>query len=124
MPLRMLIDSGAVDAEDVALVGARNLDPPEVDFIREHGIRTGEEGIEAAVDGAACTYVAFDADVLDPSELAVFMPESAGLSLDDAERILRGIQGRTKVLGAGISGASFEPSNVAPLSRLAAALGL
>jgi arginase len=124
MPLRMLIDSGAVDAGDVALVGARNLDPPEEEFIREHGVRTGEEGIGPALNGAACTYVAFDADVLEPSELAVFMPEPAGLSLDDAERILRGIQGRTNVLGAGITGASFEPSNVPALTRLAAALGM
>ena len=35
MPLRMLLDSGAVEAQDVALVGARNLDPPEREFIRE-----------------------------------------------------------------------------------------
>ena len=33
MPLRMLLDSGAVDAQDVALVGARDLDPPEREFI-------------------------------------------------------------------------------------------
>src|SRR4249919_646853 len=37
MPLRMLIDGGAVDACDVALVGARNLDPPEVEFIATAG---------------------------------------------------------------------------------------
>jgi arginase family enzyme len=39
MPLRMLIDGGAIEAPDVALVGARNLDPPEVDFIAMSGIR-------------------------------------------------------------------------------------
>ena len=47
MPLRMLIDSGAVDAGDVALVGARNLDPPEEEFIREPAstsARTGSSG--------------------------------------------------------------------------------
>jgi arginase len=124
MPLRMLIDAGAVDADDVALVGARNLDPPEKEFIRASGVHLGEEGIEAALEGAACTYVAFDADVLEPSELSVFMPEPAGLSVDAAERILRGIQGRRSVLGAGITGATFEPGNVQPLARLAAALAL
>ena len=62
MPLRMLIDSGAVEPEDVALLGARNLDPPEVRFIAASGIRTGAEAIARAVDGAKCTYVAFDAD--------------------------------------------------------------
>src|SRR5205823_2052649 len=40
MPLRMLIDGGAVQPEDVALVGARNLDPPEQEFIAARGVRT------------------------------------------------------------------------------------
>lgn len=123
-PLRMLIDSGAVNAEDVALVGARNLDPPEEEFIREHGVNVGEERIGAALDGTHETYVAFDLDVLEPSEAAVFMPEPGGLAVADAERILAGVRERTNVLGAGFSGASFEPSNVLPMSRLAQALGL
>ena len=41
MPLRMLIDSGAVAAGDVALVGARNLDPPEEAFIAASGVHQG-----------------------------------------------------------------------------------
>src|SRR6266550_9407630 len=44
MPLRMLIDSGAVQPGDVALVGASNLDPPEEEFIRASGLHIGEEG--------------------------------------------------------------------------------
>jgi arginase len=123
-PLRMLIASGAVDADDVALVGARNLDPPEEEFIRTRGVHVGEEGIAGALAGVESTYVAFDLDVLDPSEAAMFMPEPDGLSLAEAERMLRAIAGQTKILGAGFSGASFEPQNVRPLSRLAAALGL
>jgi arginase len=124
MPLRMIIDSGAVRAGDVVLIGARNLDPPEEEFIRQQGIHLGEDGIASALDGVACTYVAFDADALEPSEMAVFMPEPDGLSLDQSERILRDIAARTNVLGAGLSGATFEPANVQPLTRLAAALGL
>jgi arginase len=122
MPLRKLIDSGAIDAGDVALIGARNLDPPEVDFIRARGIHLDEEGIDKALAGASCAYVAFDADVLEPSEASVFMPEPGGLSLSEAERMLAGIAGKTKVLGAGLTGASFEPGNAEPLARLAAAL--
>jgi arginase len=123
-PLRMLIDSGAVEAGDVALVGARNLDPPEEEFIRTHGVHVGEEGIARALDGAACAYVAFDADVLEPGEAAVFMPEPGGLSRARAEELLAGIAARTNVLGAGLTGASFEPANAAPLAGLASALGL
>jgi arginase len=124
MPLRMLIDSGAVRADDVALVGARNLDPPEEEFIRASGVGLGEDGILRALDGAGCTYVAFDADVLEPSELSVFMPEPEGLTLSEAERLLRAVEARTKVLGAGFSGLSFEPSNIQPLTSFAHALGL
>jgi len=124
MPLRMLIDSGAVEAEDVALVGARNLDPPEGEFIATSGIHVGAQGIAEALRRAECTYVAFDADVAEPSELSVFMPEPDGLSLPELERLLVEIRGRTNVLGAGLTGLSFEPSNIEPLSRLAAALGL
>jgi len=74
MPLRKLIDSGAVDAGDVALVGARNLDPPEEAFIRDQGIQVGEEGIVGALEGADCTYIAFDADVLEPSAHTTHCP--------------------------------------------------
>jgi arginase len=124
MPLRMLIDSGAVDARDVALIGARNLDPPEEEFLRSSGVHVGEQGIDRALDGVGCTYVALDCDVLEPSEISAFMPEPGGLSRADTERILGDLSARTKVLGAGFSGLSFEPSNVEPLARFGAALAL
>jgi arginase len=124
MPLRMLLDSGAVDPADVALVGARNLDPPEEEFIRASGLHVGEDGIPKAIDGVGRTYVALDVDILEPSEMSVFMPEPGGPSQVEVERILRDVSGRTKVLGAGFTGLTFEPSNIAPLTRFAAALGL
>jgi arginase family enzyme len=124
MPLRMILDSGAVAPEDVALVGARNLDPPEEEYIAQSGLHTGAGAIERAVEGVDCVYVALDADVLEPSELAVFMPEPDGLSLDEVEAILRSVEELAGVLGAGFTGLSFEPSNVEPLARLAAALKL
>jgi arginase len=124
MPLRMLLDSGAVDARDVALVGARNLDPPEEDFISASGIHTGVAGIAAAVEGAGCAYVALDCDVVEPSELAVFMPEPGGPSLAELQGLLLDVRGRANVLGAGVTGLSFEPSNVEPVARLTAALVL
>jgi arginase family enzyme len=124
MPLRMLLDSGAVAADDVALVGARNLDPPEEEFIRESGLMAGEGGIERALEGAGCTYVALDVDVLEPTEMSVFMPEPDGPSRQDVERILRDVAGRTKILGAGFTGLTFETSNIEPLKGFAAALGL
>ncbi len=124
MPLRMLLDTGAVEPEDVALVGVRSLDPPEEEFLAESRVHVGREGIAPALEGAACTYVALDADVLEPSELSVFMPEPGGLSVPELEEILRGVAADTKVVGAGFSGLSFEPANVEALVRLAVALAL
>jgi arginase family enzyme len=124
MPLRMLLDSGAIEADDVALVGARNLDPPEEEFIRASKLHLGEEGIAQALDGVACTYVALDVDVLEPSEMSVFMPEPGGPSRQDVERILRDVAAQAEVLGGGFTGLTFEPSNIQPLTGFAAALGL
>ena len=124
MPLRMLLDSGAVREEDTVLIGARELDPPEEEFLAQSGVGRGVERIGAALDGTGCTYVALDADVVEPSELSVFMPEPAGLPLVELERILRDVAARTNVLGVGFTGLTFEPSNVPLLGRLASALGL
>jgi arginase family enzyme len=121
MPLRMLIDGGAVDAQDVALVGARNLDPPEVDYIASAGIRDHPEDVLSRVD---CVYVALDCDVLEPSELAVFMPEPGGPSLAEIETLLGRIREGGTVVGAGLTGLAPERENVHKLERLTTALGL
>jgi arginase family enzyme len=75
MPLRMLLDADAVAAEDTVLVGARNLDPAEEVYIDDGGLRVGEGGIVAALTGTEGVYVALDCDVVEPGELAVFLPE-------------------------------------------------
>jgi len=119
MPLRMLLDSGAVRAEDVALVGARNLDPPEVEFIATAGVTVD---VESALAGADAVYVALDADVLDPAEVASFMPEPGGLSAAAIEALLADLP--LPLAGAGFSGLTAEQRNVEPLTRFARALGL
>jgi arginase len=123
-PLRMLLDSGAVDPADVALVGARNLDPPEEDFIAEHWIGVGAEAVDPALEGTVGTYVALDADALGGDEVASFMPEPGGLSVAEVEALLASVSGRKRVLGAGFTALRPEPANVRPLERLSAALGL
>jgi arginase len=124
MPLRMVIDDDAVEAEHVALVGARNLDPPEAEFIGRSGIRLGVQGIEQALEGADAVYVAFDGDVVQPGELAVFMPEPDGPTLTELEELLRRIGARTRVAGVGFTGLVRDEANEPKLERLAAALGL
>ena len=124
MPLRMLIDAGTVEARHVALVGARVLDPPEEEFVAASAIRTGAEGVGAVLDEVSCVYVAVDADGLDASDVAPFMPEPGGIPLAEAEGLLAHVAARGAVVGAGFSGLAPEGRNVAPLTRLAAALGL
>jgi arginase len=123
MPLRMLIDSGAVAARDVCLVGARDLDPPEEEFIAESGIHLDEDGLAGALAGADGVYVALDCDSLDETEVASFMPEPEGLTVDEVELLFRDVQRSSPVLGAGISGLVPEDRNLEPLHRLLAALG-
>jgi arginase len=120
MPLRMLIDGGAVRSEDVALVGARNLDPPEVEFIERAGIH---DTVDAVLDTVDSVYVALDCDVFEPSELAVFMPEPGGPTLAQVERQLGSIRASGSVVGAGFTGLAADAGNVEKLERLAAALG-
>jgi arginase len=121
MPLRMIVDGGAVDAAHVALIGARNLDPPEVEFIGASGIRDAAEDVLHDVD---CVYVAFDLDVLDPAQARPFMPEPAGMMVDDAEARLRDLASRATIVGAGFTGGTPDPENIPVIERLAAALGL
>jgi arginase family enzyme len=125
MALRMLIDGGAVAPCDVVLIGARNLDAPEAAFIADVGLSLGAEGIDETLGKADAVYVAFDVDVLDAGEgVAAFFPEPAGLTMLEAEALLRRIAASTRIAGAGLSGLLPEEDNVAPITRLCVALGL
>jgi arginase family enzyme len=120
MPLRVLLDRGTVAAADVVLWGARNLDPPEEEYIAAAGIGD-DPGV--LLDRAEAVYVALDCDVLDPGELAVFMPEPGGPSLAAVERLLAEVRESGKLVGAGFTGLAPDPANVEKLERLTAALG-
>ncbi|MGH3045913.1 MAG: arginase family protein, partial [Gaiellaceae bacterium] len=124
MPLRMLLDSGTVHPADVVLVGARNLDSPEKEFIAASGLRTGESGVAQALEHVDAGYVALDCDVLVPDdEVRSFMPEPGGLTIPETVSILKQVAASRPVVGAGLSGLSPAPGNPPPLARLTAALG-
>ena len=120
MPLRMLLDRGTIQALDVVLWGARNLDPPEEEFIAAAGIGNDPEALFARADAV---YVALDCDVLDPDELSVFMPEPGGPSLSDVEELLARVRDSGKLVGLGLTGLAPDPANVEKLKRLTAAVG-
>jgi arginase len=115
MPLRMLIDGGDVAPEDVILLGARNLDPPEVEFIAAAGIRRELGRLPDRV------YVALDLDVIRPGDLDVFMPEPDGPSLAELEQLLASLP---RPVGAGFTGGLRTERNEAHLPVLGAALRL
>ena len=120
MPLRMAIDEGSVEAANVALVGARDLDPPEAAYVAEERI---DDDLARALDGAGAVYVALDVDVLEPGSVPCFMPVPGGPSPDEVEAVIRDVASRTRVAGMGITGLTTdaEPEHVA---RFVAAAGL
>lgn len=120
MPFRMLLDDGVVAAEDAALVGARNLDPPEVEFMEAVGL---DDSLERALAGTDAAYVALDLDVLDPSEVDVLIPEPEGISADELERLLGDIAGRVHVAGIGVTGFLATERNAAVATRMLHAAG-
>jgi arginase family enzyme len=115
MPLRMLIDAGDVEPRDVTLLGARNLDPPEAAFIEEAGINTEAGELPDKL------YIALDADVADPGELDVWMPEPDGIPLEALEVLLASLP---TPLGAGFSGLKPSARNAEALARFGHALGM
>ncbi len=124
MPLRMIVDSGAVAPAHVALGGARDLDPPELEFVASSGIHAGEGAVGAVLTAVDRVYVAIDFDGLDEREVAAFMPVPGGIPLATAETLLRQVAAQAEVAGAGLSGLLPDAANLAPAARLCAALGL
>lgn len=124
MPLRMLLDSGTIEAQDTVLVGARNLDPPEEEFIAASGLHVGENGLTDAFSAVDAVYVAFDCDVLEPDdEIAGFMSEPGGLTFVEALALMKEIAAAKPVAGVGLTGLAPDPANAPPLARVCGALG-
>jgi arginase family enzyme len=121
MPLRMLLDDGVVTADDVALVGARNLDPTEIEYLAESGI---DDSVERAVTGADAVYVALDVDVLAPGEIGCFMPEPGGPDVAEIEAILRDVVARAQLAGIGVTTLVPNADNERVVTRLLAVAGL
>jgi arginase len=120
MPLRMAIDEGSVRAADVALVGARDLDPPEKAYVAAHGI---DDDVDRALDGATAAYVALDVDVLEPGHVPCFMPVDGGPGPDEVDAIIRDVASRVRVAGLGLTGL-VPGADPVVLGRFVAAAGL
>jgi arginase len=121
MPLRMLLDAGIVVPQGVALVGARNLDPPEHEYLVEKGI---DDSLERALAGVDAVYIALDLDVLDPRAADVFVPEPDGITVDRIAAILQETVVRAPLAGMGVTGHLRTEKNAEVATRLLVAAGL
>ena len=121
MVLRSLIDAGVVAAADVLLLGVRDLDDAEAQFIDEAGMprvqpdEVGDriaERLEAAhADGATpvALYVHIDLDVLDPSVFdGVGFPAPFGLTLEQLTGAVAAARAQLPLTGAGLT--EFAPA--------------
>ena len=52
MPLRFLLEDGTIETQDIARIGARNLDPPEVEYLAESGVQHGPGRCEEGARGS------------------------------------------------------------------------
>lgn len=113
--------SGAVTADRVVLVGARDLDPDESAHLAESDIRavTADEIGDGTVVAAAVSathaqavYIHVDLDVLDPAELTgVSQPTPFGVTLQELTAAIAAVRGTLPLVGASISG--FAPASPA-----------
>jgi len=96
----------------IYLVGARDLDPPEAQHVRDAGIRIA--GLDAFIDpvqfgrnleaaGVARVYLHLDVDVINPADFASsLMRTPGGPSLDDVEALICHLTEHCTIAGASV----------------------
>ncbi len=114
MVLRSLIDDGIVDSSDVLLLGVRDLDDAEAEFIEQKSLSrlsVDEVGDAVAARAAAARdaghepvlYAHIDLDVLDPAVFAgVGFATPFGLELEPLTRAIAAARGALPLVGAGL----------------------
>jgi arginase len=129
-------DATPLAGESIVMLGVRDLSPPaERDRVRRSGIavvpwRGGEPGgdVEAALDGLAArveeVYLHLDLDVLDPAVApgVADKPVLGGMSLEDAEAVVRAAAARFRLRAATV--ATLTPERDRDDRTLRAALHL
>ena len=140
MPLRFLLEEGmdaGIDAlcfsklkpEQLLMVGGRDLDPPEKEYIEEKGIRclSAEDVIwsdPAEWIGTLKTnlYVHIDLDVLDGKKFPYTLcPADYGLQLQHLEVIVNKLQTERKITGLSLlEYSSSDPAGSQGLKQIAA----
>jgi arginase len=114
----LALGAGTVPASNVVLVGARDVDPGEEEFIAAHALpsldvdalATPDALVEAVrATGARHVYLHIDLDVLDPADLAgLANPVPFGIRVPDLTGAITALKQRFELAGATIAG--FSPA--------------
>lgn len=115
MPLRYLTERqndaigegvNLIEAKDVRLVGARELDPQETAYARDRGIETISTGRDYWVNLCAATktrkraYIHVDLDAIEPRDYKrVMCPAPRGIPIDELAETIEFIRGKMDVVG-------------------------
>lgn len=121
MPLRTLLGEGDKDIleqtlsnimpDQLIMIGIRDLDPPETDYINEHQIsvvppsKSYRDSIFKLLDekNTQNVYIHIDLDALDPKCFSsVLCPTEGGLLMDNLLDIVEGITAKHYVVGMGL----------------------
>ncbi len=118
----------SLNPEQVTLLGTRDLDPPEEEYLGRKGIPAlppncvSDEAIVMEAlrrSGASNIYIHFDLDFLDPADFpSVLVPTAGGVSIDELEPILRSIAEAFNVVGFSV--VEFVPTHPELANRIAA----
>jgi arginase len=113
-----LVPARPLKPSDVILVGSRELDPPEEQYLTASGIPLLEAAavtakqLVAAVKatGATRVYIHVDLDVLDPAEFeGLDSPVPFGLAAGTLVDLIREVKAKYELVGAGIT--EFAPTS-------------
>jgi agmatinase len=130
--LRRALEVAGIAPDRVVIVGGRDYDPEEIDFIRDHGValvgapalaadpEAALKKIGAALAGAA-VHVSFDIDALDPAFApGTEIPSAGGLTTRQALEVLHAVAGVATFVGLDVVEISppFDSGNITTLAAL------
>ena len=130
--LRRAIDASGIAPERVVIIGGRDYDPEELEYIRDHGMTlVGARELASTPDAALKTvadtlagkevHVSFDIDVLDPAFApGTEIPSPGGLTTRQALELLHVVGNAAKFVGLDMVEVSppFDNGNISSLAAL------
>ena len=130
--LRRALEVSGIAPDRVVIVGGRDYDPEELDFIRDKGVTlvgarelatNPEAALKRVQDGlaGADVHVSFDIDVLDPAFApGTEIPSSGGLTTRQALEVLHSAASVSRLVGLDLVELSppFDNGNISTLAAL------